>query len=85
MFCLSLTTWDDMGHFADTQEYLGLLPKPCHYHSGSLNVPFIMFFLNMVNYPEFFLLMSTLTWDTLLTLRLYLRLLPEPCNPTQGF
>ena len=40
-----------------------------HYHSGSLNVPFIMFFLNMVNYPVFFLLMSTLTWDTFLTLR----------------
>ena len=25
-----------------------------------------MFFLNMVNYPVFFLLMSTLTWDTFL-------------------
>ena len=34
-----------------------------------LNVPFIMFFLNMVNYPVFFPLMSTLTWDTFLTLR----------------
>ena len=40
-----------------------------HYHSGPLNVPFIMFFLNMVNYPVFFPLMSTLTWDTFLTLR----------------
>ena len=40
-----------------------------HYHSGSLNVPFIMFFLNMVNYPVFFLLMSTLMWDTFLILR----------------
>ena len=40
-----------------------------HFHSGSLNVPFIMFFLNMVNYPVFFPLMSTLTWDTFLTLR----------------
>ena len=28
-----------------------------------------MFFLNMVNYPVFFPLMSTLTWDTFLTLR----------------
>ena len=37
-----------------------------HFHSGSLNVPFIIFFLNMVNYPVFFLLMSTLTWDTCL-------------------
>ena len=25
-----------------------------HFHSGSLNVPFIMFFLNTVNYPLFF-------------------------------
>ena len=40
-----------------------------HFHSGSLNVPFIMFFLNTVNYPVFFPLMSTLTWDTFLTLR----------------
>ena len=40
-----------------------------HYHSGSLNLPFIMSFLNMVNYPVFFPLMSTLTWDTFLTLR----------------
>ena len=40
-----------------------------HYHSGSLNVPFIMFFLNMVNYPVFFPLLSTLTWGTFLTLR----------------
>ena len=40
-----------------------------HFHSGSLNVPFIMFFLNTVNYPLFFPLMSTLTWDTFLTLR----------------
>ena len=29
----------------------------------------MMFFLNMVNYPVFFLLMSTLTLDTFLTLR----------------
>ena len=40
-----------------------------HFHSGSLNVPFILLFLNMVNYPVFFPLMSTLTWDTFLTLR----------------
>ena len=40
-----------------------------HFHSGSLNVPFIMFFLNMVDYPVFFPLMSTLTWDTFLALR----------------
>ena len=29
MFFLSLTTWDDLGHFVDTQEYLGLQPEPC--------------------------------------------------------
>ena len=40
-----------------------------HYHSGSLNVPIIMFFLNMVNYPVFFPTLSTLTWDTVLTPR----------------
>ena len=40
-----------------------------HYQSGSLNVPFRTFYLNMVNYPVFFPLMSTLTWDTFLTLR----------------
>ena len=40
-----------------------------HFHSVSLNVPFIMFFLNTVNYPVFSPLMSTWTWDTLLTLR----------------
>ena len=40
-----------------------------HFHSGSLNVPFIMFFLNTLNYPLFFPLLSTLTWDTFLTLR----------------
>ena len=28
-----------------------------------------MFFLNMVDYPVFFPTLSTLTWDTLLTLR----------------
>ena len=28
MFFLSLTTWDDLGHFADTQGYLGFLPEP---------------------------------------------------------
>ena len=39
------------------------------YHSGSLNVPFIIFFLNMMNYPVFFILISTLTWDTFLTLK----------------
>ena len=26
---LSLNNWDDLGHFADTQGYLGLLPEPC--------------------------------------------------------
>ena len=29
----------------------------------------IMFYLNMVDYPVFFPLLSTLTWDTFLTLR----------------
>jgi len=28
-----------------------------------------MFFLNMVNYPFFFNLLSTWTWDTFLTIR----------------
>ena len=28
-----------------------------------------MFFLNMVDYPVFFPMLSTLTWDTFLTLR----------------
>ena len=40
-----------------------------YFQSGSLNLPFTMFFLNMVNYPVFFPFMSTLTWDTFLTLR----------------
>ena len=40
-----------------------------HFHSASLNVTFIMFFLNTVNYPVFFPLMSTLTWGTFLSLR----------------
>ena len=52
--------------------FKGLLPELCTqftFNQGSLNVPFIMFFLNMVNYPVFFPLMSTLTWDTFLILR----------------
>ena len=40
----------------------------CHYHSGSLNVPVIMF-LNTVNYSVFFPILSTLTLDTVLTPR----------------
>ena len=54
-----------------------------------LNVPFIMFFLNMVNYPVFFPLMSTLTWDTFLTLRVtwgfYLNhVLPQMASKSYG-
>ena len=33
------------------------------------NVPVIMFFLNTVNYPVFFPMLSTLTWDTVRTPR----------------
>ena len=47
----------------------GLLPELCTPVTFALNVPFVMFFLNMVNYPLFFPLMSTFTWDTFLTLR----------------
>ena len=35
----------------------------------SFKVTLIMFFLNMVDYPVFFPSLSTLTWDTFLTLR----------------
>ena len=37
--------------------------------SDSFKVSFIMFYVNMVDYPVFFPLMSSLTWDTFLTLR----------------
>ena len=37
--------------------------------SPELKVSLIMFFLNMVYYPVFFPSLSTLTWDTFLTLR----------------
>ena len=43
-----------------------------HYNSvnsGSLKVSLIMFFFNMVDYPVFFPMLSTLTWDTVLTPR----------------
>ena len=47
-----------------------VLPLTDHLsHSGSLNVPITMFFLNTVNYPVFFPRLSTLTWDTVLTPR----------------
>ena len=46
-----------------------------------------MFFLNMVDYPVFFPMLSTMTWNTFLILRgsWGLGLLSEPCTPTQTF
>ena len=38
-------------------------------HSDHLKLSLIMFFLNMVVYTVFFPVLSSLTWDTLLTLR----------------
>ena len=38
-------------------------------HSDHLKLSLIMFYLNMVDYTVFFPVLSTLTWDTLLTLR----------------
>ena len=41
-----------------------------HYHSDSFNVTFIIFFLNMVDYPVLPLLLPPkMTWDTFLMLR----------------
>ena len=40
-----------------------------HYHSDAFEVSFIMFYLNMVDYLVFVPSLSTLTWDTFLTLR----------------
>ena len=40
----------------------------CLVHGLWYIVSFIMFFLNMVDYPAFFPPMSTLTWDTIVTL-----------------
>ena len=40
-----------------------------HYHSDSLKVSMIILYLNTVDFPVFFTLLSTLTWDTSLTLR----------------
>ena len=38
-------------------------------HSDHLKLSLIMFSLNMMDYTVFFPVLSTLTWDTLLTLR----------------
>ena len=38
-------------------------------HSDHLKLSLIMFYLNMLDYTVFFPMLSTLTWDTLLTLR----------------
>ena len=38
-------------------------------HSDHLTLSVIMFYLNMLDYTVFFPMLSTLTWDTLLTLR----------------
>ena len=45
-----------------------------------------MFYLNMVDYPVFFLFLSTLTWDTFLTLRAWVNILPKnPYLAKRGF
>ena len=47
-----------------------------------------MLYMNMVDYPLFLPVLSTLTWDTLLTLGTryrYLELLSKPLNTTQTF
>ena len=56
-------------------------------HSGSLEVSLMVFFLNMVDYPRFFPLLSTMTWDTFLTLRVTLGhwLISETSTSTQTF
>ena len=38
-------------------------------YSDHLKLSLIMFYLNMLDYSVFFPMLSTLTWDTLLTLR----------------
>ena len=42
------------------------LDQSSHYHSDSFKVSFIMFYLNMVDYPVFYTLLSTLTYNTFL-------------------
>ena len=44
----------------------------------------MFYMMNMVDYHVFFPVLSTLTWDTLLTLEV-LGLLSEKCNTTQTF
>ena len=50
-------------------EWLRVTNWTSHYHSDSFKVSFIMFYLNMVDYPVSFPFLSTLTWDTFLTRR----------------
>ena len=49
----------------------------------------MMFCLNMVDYPMFFLLLSSLTWDTFLTLRgtwgFYLNRVLPPLRPSKTY